>query len=389
MRKILLILFSFFFLAWRPLGVNQKPVPFIYTEDPRAARDFVYVEGARFYLHGELYAFKGMNYYPSKNSWRRMWESWDPHAINTELALLENTGVNTVRIFLDYDLFEKNRAYGDSSIMLARLDELLSLCNAHGMRALVTPFVWGRGKISTDKLHIRHIVIRFKDDSRVFGWDISNELDHYWIDMPSRRSEIQRWAEAIFAEVKAIDINHPVTAGDYGWYFGDRSDPYGSGITLDLSKMSIPIQYQDFICFHWYEHYFTLEVALKKLKEATLKPVIIEELGLPTGGMREDGTAWYLTEEQVAIYYTAWLTVAESAGAYTMPWCGFDYDSSTSPFGKDSIQNYWGMYDANYRLKATGAVFRDFSTDGRYLMKMLYSLPAVKQIEWRNINVDR
>lgn len=390
-RKLLLIFFILIFGAWRPFGIETKPQPLLPENDPRSARDFIYVSGTAFYLHGEPFAFKGVNYYPSKNCWRKMWSDWDPAAINAELALLDSLGVNVVRVFLDYDLFEKHRGEGANSLMLTRLDELLGVCDAHGMRALVTPFVWGRSKISTDRQHVRHIVSRFAADPRVFGWDISNELDHGWIENPANRKEIQEWAAAIFAEVKACDPNHMVTAGDYGWYLGDRSDEYGRTLSLDSSLASVPFETQDFICFHWYSHYYALEAALKLLKGYIRKPILIEEIGFPTAGVQEDGTAWLLSEEQVSLYYIAWLTAAAEAGAYIMPWCGFDYSPETSPYGKNSIQNYFGLYAADYRLKAAGTVFRDFSLEGRYLMKMLAGLPAIK-FERRNyvgIKLDR
>jgi len=363
-------------------------IPLLPDNDPRVAKDFIYAEGSHFWLRGEIYAFKGINYYPSANSWQRMWENWDAAGINTELALLENLGVNTVRVFLDYKLFERHRSYGDYNIMLIRLDELLRICDTHGMRALITPFVWGSGNIATDKAHIRAIVSRYKDDPRVFGWDISNELDHGWINNPKLRQSIQTWAAAIFAEIKAIDSNHLVTAGDYGHYLGNRDDPYGSGISLDLSQMSVPLADQDFICFHWYSHYYALDVALQKLKQETGKPIVIEEIGLPTGGKDGKGVPWHLNEQQVADYYYSWMNVAAQRGAYIMFWCGFDYVPFLSPYPPDSTENFWGLYTTDYRLKPSGIIFRDFEIEGRKVLKML-NLPAIKKIERSEIHVDR
>lgn len=365
---------------------SDKPIPLIPHRDPRSERDFIYISGSNFYLHGEQFLFKGINYYPSKNSWQRMWMYWDPSAINTELALLESLGVNIIRIFLDYDLFEKNRAAGDESLMLSRLSELITICDSHGMKVLITPFVWGRGSISTDRQHIRHIVSYFKNDPRVFAWDISNELDHEWHSDYSKRNEIQEWAEAIFTEIKSIDENHLVTVGDYGWYLGERVDAYGSDLSLDLTKMSVSLDVQDFICFHWYEHYYALDVALGKLKEKTRKPIVIEEFGLPSGGINKNGIAWHLDEDQVAVYYIAWLNVAAERGVYVMPWCGFDYYPGLSPYAIDSIENYWGLYDINYRLKASGKVYRDFSLEGHYLLKMFYGLPSFQRIDRKDMD---
>lgn len=353
---------------------EPKPAP-----DPNSTNPYVYVQGNRFYFQGKEFTFKGVNYYPSRNSWRRMWEVWDSVPIDKELGLLEAVGVNTVRIFLDYHLFEKNRVSGNHSIMLARLDELLSLLGKHKMRALITPFVWGRGDIVTDRLHIQHIASRYKDDVRVFGWDISNELDHCWIDDPSKkRAVIQQWAVEIMKALRETDKNHLATVGDYGWYLGSRDDPYGSGISLDLSKMSVPAVSQDFICFHWYSHYYALDVALTKLSLAVSKPIVIEEIGLPTGGYDKDsGKPWHLSEEQVAGYYRAWLEVASKHGAYLMPWCGFDYEPGLAPFASNSNQLFFGLYATDYRLKANGEAFRDGALAAIKLK--ISNLPIIKE----------
>jgi hypothetical protein len=352
---------------------TPEPVP-----DPNTTNPYIYVRGNRFYFQGKEFLFKGVNYYPSRNSWRRMWEVWDSGPIDQELGLLEAIGVNVVRVFLDYNLFEKHRVSRDYSIMLVRLDELLSIIGKHKMRALITPFVWGRGGIATDRLHIQHIASRYAKDPRVFGWDISNELDHCWIDDPSKkRAAIQQWAVEIMKALRETDKNHLATVGDYGWYLGNRDDPYGSGISLDLSRMSIPAESQDFICFHWYSHYYALDVALSKLAPAISKPIVIEELGLPTGGVEDSNAVWYLNETQVAGYYRAWLEVATKHGAYLMPWCGFDYEPGIAPFAQNSNQLFFGLYATDYRLKANGDAFRDGAAAAIKLK--ISSLPVIKE----------
>jgi hypothetical protein len=354
-----------------------EPIP-----DPFASFPYVYSKENRFYFEGKELLFKGANYYPVKNNWRKMWEVWDISPIEKEIGLLEGIGVNTVRIFLDYELFERHRAKGDDSIMLARLDELLAVIDKHNMRALLTPFVWGRGNLKTDRLHIRHIASRYKNDKRVFGWDISNELDHCWINTPSRRTAIQEWAEGIYETLKDIDKNHLVTVGDYGWYLGNRDNTDGAGINIDLSLMSLPAEKQDFICFHWYSHYYALNIALEKLTSVISKPIVIEEIGLPTGGLDDSGAPWYLTEEQVAGYFRAWMDVADKHKVYLMPWCGFDYEPGSTTFADNSHQLFFGLFATDYHLKANGITFQDAAS---LTMKLkAASLPQIKECRRRD-----
>lgn len=363
--------------------ITPAPAPIPETiQDPEAGSPFIYARDNKFYFKGNEYKFKGVNYYPSRNNWRRMWEAWDIVPIEKELGLLEDIGVNTVRIFLDYDLFERHRGQGDNSIMLARLDELLTVIDKHHMKALITPFVWGRGTLKTDKLHISHIASRYKDDVRVFGWDISNELDHGWINDPSRKADIMKWASGVYEALKETDKSHLVTVGDYGWYLGNRDDPYGSGIRIDLSLMSLPQDKQDFICFHWYSHYLALDVALEKLASNTSKPIVIEEIGLPTGGLDDSGAPWYLSEEQVAGYLHGWMAAAEKHKAYLMPWCGFDYDPGNTHFSKSSHQLFFGLFTTDYRLKANGAAFRDGLKTARKLKALM--LPMIRECKRRD-----
>lgn len=188
---------------------------------------------------------------------------------------------------------------------------------------------------------------------------------------------MQDWAAGVYAVLKETDNNHIATAGDYGWYLGSRDDPYGGGIALDLTMMSVPTQTQDFICFHWYSHYFALDTALTKLGEAVSKPVLIEELGLPTGGAEDSGKTWCLDENQVAEYYRGWMAAAEKHEAYIMPWCGFDYSPQTAPFAQNSVQLFFGLYATDYRLKANGEVFRSVSSEAISLKTA--SLPIIKE----------
>ena len=361
--------------------VEPVPVPEP-APDPYAAHPYIYTKNNRFYFKGNEFIFKGVNYYPVRNNWRKMWEVWDIAPIEKELGLLKGIGVNTVRVFLDYELFEKHRAEGNKSIMLAHLDELLATIDKYDMRALITPFVWGRRNLKTDRLHISHIASRYQNDRRVFGWDISNELDHCWMNIPSRRSAIQDWAAGIYETLKEIDKNHLITVGDYGWYLGNRDDPYGTGINIDLSLMSLPAEKQDFISFHWYSHYFALDIALEKLTSTISKPIVVEEIGLPTGGLDDAGAPWYLTEEQVAGYFRAWMAVADKHHAYLMPWSGFDYESGNTTFADNSHQLFFGLFATDYRLKANGMAFRDGE---KMTMKLkAASLPIIKECKRRD-----
>ena len=69
-----------------------------------------------------------------------MWQSatWDPKAIDSELAMAEDLGFNTVRVFLHHGLWE-----AEHDAFFAHIDEFLSIADSHGISTLMTLFTNG------------------------------------------------------------------------------------------------------------------------------------------------------------------------------------------------------------------------------------------------------
>lgn len=338
--------------------------------NPNLTRPFVYVEAGRFMLRGEEFRFKGVNYFPVKKNWRNHWLDWNPKAIWKEISLLKTLGVNVVRIFVSRDDFTGNNGFFKKE-MVKRFEEHLKILDSAGMKAIVTLFMWhgySEGCYVGDREHAARWAIRYGQDTRIFAWDISNELDHRWAKGIRDFAYLRRWAEGI-ASVVRQRASQLILCGEYGHFLGDRGDWQGSGINPDLSRLTLPVEKTDVICFHWYGHDRALGVALGKIRKLTNKPILVEEVGLPTGGVK-NGQRWPLNEENVAGYQRAWQREALRYGAYLMPWCGFDYDpATTTHFRPDDTELFFGLFDKDYRLKANGHLFRDYlyiyDTDSR------------------------
>jgi hypothetical protein len=133
-------------------------------------------------------------------------ETFDPKAIDKELALAESIGLNTMRIFL-HDLLWQQDAKGFSK----RLDLVLGLCAQHKIKPMIvlfdscwnpvsklgiqpapTPGVHNSGWLQapgaaalTDiseyprlEAYVKGIVKRFANDPRILCWDVWNEPDN-------------------------------------------------------------------------------------------------------------------------------------------------------------------------------------------------------------------
>mgnify|MGYP001338117835 CR=1 FL=1 len=149
----------------------------------------------------------GANFAPSTASNQlEMWqaETFDPAAIDRELGYAAGIGFNVMRVFL-HDMAWK----ADPAGFEKRVDQYLAIADKHGIKTMLVPFdaVWnpypkigpqeepvpGRhnsrwvqsphvdvqkdpGRYEEQvKPYLTAILTRFKDDPRVFAWDLLNE----------------------------------------------------------------------------------------------------------------------------------------------------------------------------------------------------------------------
>ena len=195
----------------------------------KESNPFVTVAGDKFYLYGNEFVPKIINYYPRDYGWSLMWDNFYSieDIISEDMARAKALGVNVVRIIVQYS------AFGGGNITrvqqnLTKLDDMLSILDRYNMRGLVTLLDWVSPKenLTNQINHVRTIVSAFKDDPRIFAWDIRNEPDHFyyggWKPYVSK-PEIMEYIHQIVDTVRNEDQNHLVTVGEYGWYLGDRS----------------------------------------------------------------------------------------------------------------------------------------------------------------------
>lgn len=233
----------------------------------------------------------GCNYLPSTAvNPTEMWlaDSFDPETIDRELGWANAVGMNTVRVFLQYVVWED-----DPEGLKRRMEEFLSIADKHG---LTTMFVFfddvafsgdepylGPQKDPVPNTHnsqwtpspgheravdrstwpelaeyVRDIVSTFRADERVLIWDVYNEPGNS--EMGQRTLPLLRES---FSWVRAADPTQPVTAG-VNW------DPNRT------EQNRIGSEHADVISFHDYSE---LEFTKERLAdlEAYDRPLLCTE----------------------------------------------------------------------------------------------------------------
>ncbi len=268
---------------------------------------------------GVPFEARGMNYYPKDYAWDRFWISYTLALTqtNTELDRAKALGVNTVRIFLPYNLFNGT---SQSAPYLGRLTDFVGRLQARDMAALVTLFDFyptysTRPYSTTDYLsstrHISSVIGTLGvTNTAVMAWDIKNELDRDYAAFG--KSQVQAWATEMISYTRRLDMNHLVTLGFYGVVTGTpcyTSTPgpvYSPTIAAELAPLV------DMVSAHYFTSERCFESSLQALQSRVgNKPILLEEFGLHTQSSAPGNPH---TETEQAAYYNALLSLSEAYG---------------------------------------------------------------------------
>ncbi len=229
---------------------------------------------------------RGANYVPSyaRND-VQMWLDYDSSVIDRELGYARRLKLNTVRVFLNQLVFEKQPAK-----FLADFENFLSLCDKHQIKAMPVLFDscfdpqsvdlnnyanvnWipspgfdriGVNDWPTSQKYIRTVVGTHKKDARIVLWDVMNEPEgtaHY--DQPDGRAKIHDFLRRALKEVRTRNASQPL---GIGW-----AHSRNIVISLDLS---------DVILWHNYGNPKALKddiIYCKEIGRTVGKPVVLNE----------------------------------------------------------------------------------------------------------------
>ncbi len=226
--------------------------------------------------------------------------TFDPALDDKELGMAESIGMNTVRVFLQDQLW-----LTDPQGTQKRLDQFLAIAARHHVRPLLVlfdscwetnphpgpqhppiPGVHNSGWVQSPgkqrlldpavepqlKAYVQGVVGAFANDGRVLGWDIWNEPDNKGGDVKADvAAKVQRVDELLpkaFSWARAMHPTQPLTSGVW---VGDWSDP-----AKESETTKIQLTESDVITFHDYDWPEVFEARIRELQPLH-RPILCTE----------------------------------------------------------------------------------------------------------------
>jgi hypothetical protein len=216
--------------------------------------------------------------------------TFNPALNDKELGLGESIGMNTMRVFLQDQLWQQ-----DPEGFKKRLDIFLSIASKHHIKPLLVLFdsCWetdprlgpqhppipgihnsgwvqspGKSKLLDPayepklKAYVVGVVGAFASDDRILGWDVWNEPDNGGgdkaSDVPAKVRRVNELLPKAFAWARSANPSQPLTSGVWT---GDWSDPSKESVTT-----KIQLSESDVISFHNYGWPEEFEARIKELQ---------------------------------------------------------------------------------------------------------------------------
>ena len=253
---------------------------------------------------------RGANYVPSyaRND-VQLWMDYDAAVINRELGYAKKLGLNSVRVFLQFAVYER-----DPKLFRDRFEDFLRLCGRQGIQMMPVLFDscfgefpdlekyrdrdWmacpGQNRLGTNEWpkleeYVRDIVGTHKDDQRIVMWDVMNEptcTSFYKADSDKRL--IHEFLLHFLDYVKAQQPSQPRTVG-----------------LMSSSELPLVQERVDVLGFHNYTRELREDIRrVREMGRKLGKPVILNEvvmrpqqpfdLAMPI--LREEKIGWVFWE---------------------------------------------------------------------------------------------
>lgn len=251
---------------------------------------------------------RGCNFLPSNCVNRLdMWQSYKRNehleTADRELALCNETGFNTVRLWLNFDVY-----YKEPEEFMNTLESYISLSAKHNQAVMIVlayeeDLPYGEKFIAKNlgkqKIYFNHfnrdyklfneclnenkfrhyseypetrelffemverVVKKYREDKRIIAWNVENEPG---IGIGKRAIKLLR---ELFALVRSLDPVQPLAADIWHAVKDDG--------TLDSEEENVAYELSDFISFHSYSEYEWFLSGLYALKKHYARPIIVTE----------------------------------------------------------------------------------------------------------------
>jgi hypothetical protein len=286
----------------------------------------------------------GANYVPSDAiNQLEMFQAatWNPQLNDKELGLAQGIGMNTMRVFLQDQLWQQ-----DPAGFTQRLNEFLAIASRHGIRPIFVLFdscwdpqpklgpqhppvpgvhnsgwVQSPGAIELSdpayepklEAYVKGVVGAFANDKRLLAWDIWNEPDNSNDDYakteaPNKVALVDALLPKVFAWARAENPTQPLTSGVFQ---GDWSHPDRESATT-----KIQLAESDIVTFHNYGWPEEFEARIKELQPYG-RPILCTEYMARGAGSTFDNDLPIAKRYHVAAIN--WGLVAGKTQTY-LPW---------------------------------------------------------------------
>lgn len=266
--------------------------------------------------------------------------TYNPALNDKELGMGESIGMNTMRVFLQDQLW-----VSDPEGFRKRLDDFLSIAARHHIRPILVlfdscweahphlgpqhppiPGIHNSGWVQSPgkerllnravepelKAYVQGVVGAFGQDDRVLAWDVWNEPDNgggdVLADVPAKVLRVNELLPQVFAWARAMHPKQPLTSGVWA---GNWTDP-----AKESQTTKIQLAESDVISFHNYDWPEIFEARIDGLR-ALHRPLICTEYMARGNGSTFDTILPIAKREHVAAIN--WGLVAGKTQTY-LPW---------------------------------------------------------------------
>jgi hypothetical protein len=271
-------------------------------------------------------------------------ETFNPALIDKEFGMAQSIGMNTMRIFLQDQLWSS-----DPEGFQKRLSQVLSLAAAHGIRPMLVlfdscwennphlgpqhppiPGVHNSGWVQSPgkrelldrayepklEAYVEGVVGAFHSDDRILAWDVWNEPDNKGgddeADEPAKVARVEELLPKVFHWARSAQPVQPLTSGVWK---GDWSNPAKESPTT-----KIQLTESDIITFHNYSWPESFEGSILVLQPLH-RPIICSEYMARSAGSTFDGSLPVAKKYHVGAIN--WGFVAGKTQTY-LPWDSWD-----------------------------------------------------------------
>ena len=300
--------------------------------------DFVVLADNHFMLDDEPYPVYGVNYFPRDTPFRHFLTETHLEAVETEMALIQASGLNTLRIFLyNADLFV---CPDTNAIPIAenieRLDGIIQLAAEHDLRLIVVlnndadltyhPLYTNPESV---QMQTRFLVERYRDEPTILAWEVRSRGDLDYRNGDFSREQVLTWLADTAIQIRTLDANHLITAG---WW--------------ENAADTAPLV--DFVSFQFYGEYADFRQEIANLRAASNKPILLAAIGYSTFSLDEIA--------QRNLLFQSFQEVAENDLLGWIVYMAFDYPRTATCIepncpGTGQVIDHYGIWNTSYFRK--------------------------------------